>query len=133
MTSEELDLVVSRHEMQRLELKESLGAEAIETGCAFANAGGGIIVIGVDNKGRPSRQQLRIEALRDCENRIATATEPSVAVDAEKVAYHGRDVVVLRVLENPLKPVAVKGRCFIRKGSVNNHMYPAEIAECHLK
>ncbi len=133
MTEQELAVAIKAHEMQRLELKESFGAETIETACAFANADGGFIVIGVDNKGNPSRQQLRIEALRDYENRIATSTEPSVAVDAEKVAFRGRDVVVLRVRENPLKPVAAKGRCFVRKGSVNHQMTPAEIAECHLK
>ena len=40
MTSEELENIVSRHEMQRLELKESFGAECIETACAFTNSQG---------------------------------------------------------------------------------------------
>lgn len=133
MKPEELEKIVARHEMQSLELKESFGIECIETACAFANAQGGFIVIGVDDRGNPSKRQLRVEGLRDYENKISTATEPSVAVDAEKVDFRGREVVVLKVVENPLKPVAYRGRCFIRKGSVNHQMTPAEIAECHLK
>lgn len=133
MTTAELENIVARHEMQCLELKESFSVESIETACAFANAQGGYIIIGVDDKGAPSKHELRIEALRDYENKISTATEPSVAVDAEKILFQGRDVAVLKVMENPLKPVAHKGRCFIRKGSVNHQMTPAEIAECHLK
>ena len=133
MTEKEIEIAIGEHEMQRLELKESFGAESIETACAFANAMGGYIVLGVDNSGNLAKSPLRIEALRDYENRIATATEPSVAVDAEKVSFRGGQVVVLKVLENPLKPVAYKGRSFVRKGSVNHQMTPAEIAECHLK
>ena len=133
MTEKELETIVARHEMQQLELKEGFGAEAIESACALANAHGGFIVIGVDDKGRLAKKPLRGESLRDYENRIATSTEPSVAVDAEKVAFDGAEVVVLRVQENPVKPVAVKGRCYVRKGSVNHQMTPSEIAECHLK
>ena len=133
MTAQELEIAISKHEMQRLELKESFGAECVETACAFANASGGYIVLGVDNNGNPAKAQLRFEALRDYENRIATATEPSVSVDAEKVAFRDATVVVLKVPENPLKPVAYKGRSFMRKGSVNHQMTPVEIAECHLK
>lgn len=133
MKTEELELLIVQHEMSRLELKESFDVECIETACAFANAAGGYVIIGVDNSGQLSKRQLRFEALRDYENRIATATEPCVAVDAEKVEFHGCEVVVLKVQENPLKPVAYRGRCFIRKGSVNHQMSPVEIAECHLK
>ena len=133
MTDKELEIVIKEHEMQTLELKESFGVECIETACAFANAHGGYIIIGVDNTGNPTKTQLRTEALRDYENRIATATEPSVAVDSEKTVFCNTQVIVLKVLENPLKPVAYKGRSFIRKGSVNHQMTPSEIAECHLK
>ena len=133
MTAQELEIAIREHEMQRLELKESFNVECIEAACAFANASGGYIVLGVDNNGNPAKAQLRFEALRDYENRIATATEPSVSVDAEKVAFRDATVVVLKVPENPLKPVAYKGRSFMRKGSVNHQMTPVEIAECHLK
>ncbi len=50
MTEKELEIAVTAHEKQRLELKESFGAECIETACAFANAHGGYIVIGVDDQ-----------------------------------------------------------------------------------
>lgn len=79
MTTEELEKIVARHEMQCLELKESFNVECIETACAFANAAGGYIVTGVDNKGEPSKHQLRFEGLRDYENKKSTATEPSVS------------------------------------------------------
>ena len=101
MTAEELERTIAKREMSRLELKESFGAECIETACAFANAAGGYVVIGVDDHCVPSKNQLRIEGLRDYETRISTATEPSVAVDAEKVPFKGHEVVVLRVQENP--------------------------------
>ncbi len=55
MNAEELEKIVARHEMQCLELKESFNVECIETACAFTNAQGGFIVIGVDNNGNPSR------------------------------------------------------------------------------
>ena len=48
--------------MQQLELKESFGAEAIETACAFANAHEGFIVIGVDDPGLVSRPRNRLIA-----------------------------------------------------------------------
>ena len=50
MTEKELEIAVNAHEMQRLELKEAFGAECIETACAFANAHGGYIVIGVGDQ-----------------------------------------------------------------------------------
>ena len=63
MTDKELEIVIKEHEMQTLELKESFSVECIETACAFANAHGGYIVLGVDNTGNPAKTQLRTEAL----------------------------------------------------------------------
>ena len=91
MTAKELEIAIKEHEMQRLELKESFGAETIESACAFANAHGGFIVIGIDNNGHLAKKPLRGESLRDYENRIATSTEPSVAADAEKVEFAGAE------------------------------------------
>lgn len=133
MTEKELESLIKNRETRQIEFKESFGAETIETACAFANAAGGYIILGVDDNGDISKLPLRDEALRDYENRIATSTEPSVAVDAEKVPFRGEYVIVLKVIENPLKPVSFKSRSYIRKGSVNHKMTPTEISECHLK
>ena len=51
MNAEEQEKIVARHEMRCLELKESFNVECIETACAFTNAQGGFIVIGLDNGG----------------------------------------------------------------------------------
>ncbi len=111
MTTEELEKIVARHEMQCLELKESFNVERIETACAFANAAGGYIVIGVDNKGEPSKHQLRFEGLRDYENKISTATEPSVAVDAEKVNFGGpKDDVGMEVVRKYMRKAVMENR-----------------------
>ena len=67
MTAKELEAIVARHEMQQLELKESFGAEAIESACAFTNAHGGYIVIGVDNSGHLAKSpcaESRCETMR---------------------------------------------------------------------
>ncbi|MBK8221687.1 MAG: ATP-binding protein [Candidatus Obscuribacter sp.] len=39
---------ITRGESETLEFKRSFGAEAIESLCAFANADGGTVLIGVD-------------------------------------------------------------------------------------
>ena len=83
MTAEELEKIVARHEMRCLELKESFNVECVETACAFTNAQGGFIVIGVDNDGNPSKRQLRFEGLRDYENKIS-AKEPEIILKGSK-------------------------------------------------
>ena len=133
MREDELLKLIAEHEGLHLEFKESFSTECIETACAFANANGGYLLIGLDNLGKLSQNQPRFEALRDIENRIATATEPVISVQLEKVPLDSGEVIVVKVPENPLKPIAFRGRCFLRCGSVNHQMTPLEIAECHAK
>lgn len=83
MSADELESILARREAQTLELKESFDKECIETACAFANAGGGYLVIGVKDSGELASAQLREESLRDYENRITTATEPVVVAEEE--------------------------------------------------
>ena len=110
MTAEELEKIVSRHEMQRLELKEGFNVESIETACAFANAGGGFIVIGVDDHGVPSKHELRGESLRDYENKISTATEPCVAVKKSRpdstVSSMREMRVIVRVIVRVMREIS---------------------------
>jgi ATP-dependent DNA helicase RecG len=44
----------------------------------------------------------------------------------------GKTVVIVRIKEFPIKPVAVKGRCYRRVGNSNRIMTTQEIAEMHI-
>lgn len=85
MTEEMLARKLGEGESQKLEFKESFGSECIETACAFANANGGWILVGVRNDGTPNGMPLPIEACRDFEQKISSATEPRLSVEVESV------------------------------------------------
>jgi ATP-dependent DNA helicase RecG len=51
MDKKELDLLIQQGEGYNLEFKESLPNDLARTICGFANANGGKILIGVDDKG----------------------------------------------------------------------------------
>ena len=124
--------ILSSGESETVEFKEHFKAEAIETAVAFANTHGGRLLIGVSDTGKVVGHIFGKEALRDYVNRIATATEPSVIPEAERLTMPEGEVIVLAVNEYPLKPVATRGRCYRRAGSTTRQMPPAEIAEMHL-
>jgi len=128
-----IENIIAQGESETLEFKPSFNQDVIETAVALANTRGGRILIGISNAGVPLNTSFSEEALRDAVNRISNATEPSVIPDAEKVSMDGGDVLVLTIPEYPLKPVAVRGRCFKRSGSTTRQMTPAEIAEVHLQ
>ena len=55
MTSQELTLLIKQGEGDNLEFKQSLPSKASDLAdeiCAFVNAAGGILLIGVDDKGK---------------------------------------------------------------------------------
>jgi ATP-dependent DNA helicase RecG len=50
----------------------------------------------------------------------------------QALTVKGRTVVVIQVPEYPIKPVAVRGRCYRRVGDSNRQMSPSAIAEMHM-
>jgi ATP-dependent DNA helicase RecG len=125
--------IIKQGESEILEFKERFNTDVIETAVAFANTRGGRVVIGLSDSGRLIAQDFSKEALRDYVNWIATATEPSVIPEAEKLVTPQGEVIVLSITEFPLKPLATRGRCYRRAGSATRQMTPSEIAEMHLR
>lgn len=124
--------LVEKGESDVLEFKESFDRECIETAGAFANAKGGTILIGVSDDGRVKGVSTGKESLSEWANVISQDTEPKIIPEIEAVDAEGKKVVLIHVKEFPIKPVAVKGRCFRRVGNSNRVMAPQEIAEIHL-
>lgn len=119
-------------ESETVEFKTQFNKETIETVVAFSNTRGGVIIIGVDNQGNIKGLDIISETLKDWANRISQNTEPTVIPDITREEIEAKPIVIIKVQEFPLKPVATRGRCFRRMQSSNRQMSPQEIAQMHL-
>lgn len=115
------------------EFKTSFGEEVIVALVAFANAKGGRVYVGVNDKGKAVGVDLEPESVQKWINEIKHKTEPSVIPDADIEEADGKQVVVLSVQEYPIKPVAMKGRYYKRQANSNHQLSATEIADMILQ
>jgi len=117
--------LIRKGESETVEFKESFGTEVIETTCAFANAKGGIILIGVDDRGNVKGVQIGKSSTKDWINRIAqgTGVHPSVGV----IRVGGNKVVRIEVEGSRIKPVMFHGRVYKRVGDTTRQMSVEEL------
>jgi len=115
------------------EFKISFQKEVIESVVAFANAEGGNIFIGVDDKANIVGTIVNGETMQKYINLIKQNTQPSIIVDIEKYKLEQKTLLVIRVQEQPFKPVSYKNRYYKRVQNSNHQMNLDEIANEHLK
>ena len=96
--------------------------------CAFANATGGVILIGVDDDGeivgigKHNKIKSQVQS-------IARSAEPPIAVDVENIG----EVLCITVPEQHSKPYSFSGKFFIREGATSQQMARTEIREFFFK
>lgn len=102
-------------ESERVEFRRSFGDETLRSLCAFANAKGGEVWIGVEDDGTVVGTSVGKESLRDWANQISQnlGIRPSL----ETVEFEGKTLVRIAVDESQWKPVRYRGRAYIRSGS----------------
>ena len=127
-----LTAILKQGESLTVEFKESFQEEALQTVGAFANTQGGVLLLGVNDAGMPTGLTVGKATLREIADRIAACTEPRVVPDIQVDTLRRHAIVVLQVPEYPIKPVAVRGRCYKRVGDSNRLLSPAAIAEIHM-
>ena len=125
MDAKELKKLIPRGESSHVEFKESFSEEALEIITAFANAGGGILLIGVTDDGSIKGFQPGKETLRVWVNKIAQATGLNPAIS--KVQVETKTVVALTIPESLVKPISCSGRYFKRVDSSNRRMMEDDI------
>lgn len=96
--------------------------------CAFANATGGVILIGISDAGEVVGVDDHIR-LKSEVQAIARSAEPPIAVEVKSV---GR-VLVVRVPAQHSKPYSFGGKFFIREGASSLQMSRSEIREFFYK
>ena len=96
--------------------------------CAFANATGGVILIGITDAGEVvgvgDHNKLKSEV-----QAIARSAEPPVGVEVESVG----GVLWVTVLAQQSKPYSFGGKFFIREGASSQQMSRSEIREFFYK
>ena len=106
------------------EFKQSMPSDLGREICAFANATGGVILIGVDDAGTVvgvgdhNRLKSQVQS-------IARSADPPVAVEVESEG----DVLCVTVPEQHGKPYSFGGRFYIREGANCQQMSRDEIRE----
>lgn len=119
-------------ESEGVEFKASFNDETIISLVAFANSKGGIVYLGVSDKGEVKGVQLGKETLAEWLNEIKNKTTPVLIPDCEVVLVESKQIVTISISEYPVKPVAFKGRYYKRTGNSNHLLSVSEVANLHL-
>ncbi len=122
--SSDLADVIARGEGVTVEFKRSLTKDIGRELCAFANAGGGTVLVGVSDAGKvigvADHNRLKSRVLS-----TARSADPPIEVEVESVGE------ILRVAVPPQKrkPYSFGGRFFMRDGASSQQMSNAEVED----
>ena len=122
MTDKQLKSLILTGEGYNIEFKQSLDKSFIEEVCAFANASGGYILMGISDEGK----QIGVETsnrsrskIQDILNRL----EPRLKISVEVK----KNIIVIQVPEGEEKPYGCPKGFFIRIGANSQKMTRNEI------
>jgi len=131
--SQTIQEMIALGESEDLEFKASFGKEVIESLAAFANHKGGVVLVGVEDSGKVVGVTCGPETVQAWVNQVKQSTMPSIIPDVELATLGSKQVVVIRVGEFPVKPVACRDRYFKRVANSNHRLSLTEIANLHLQ
>lgn len=129
----EIKELIEKGESEILEFKEKFDKENIETAVAFSNLKGGVILIGISDRGEIKGVSVGKETLKEWVNKISQSTEPTLIPEVETYVIEGKTVVAITIKESPLKPIAYKGICFLRIKNSNKKLSPKDVSELYLQ
>jgi ATP-dependent DNA helicase RecG len=131
----DLEEIFAKGENDHIEFKRSLAEEKeiIETISAFLNHKGGLVIVGYDEKKREAvGVNTGAETIQRFVNKVKLVTNPQILVDTYRMDYKKKNLLIISVIDYPIKPVSVYGKYYRRRLNSNHLMNPMEIANLHL-
>jgi len=131
----DLEEIFAKGENDHVEFKRSLAEEKeiIETIGAFLNHKGGLIIVGYDEKKRDVVDvNTGPETIQRFVNKVKLVTHPQLLVDIYEMEYKRKNLLIISVIDYPIKPVSVYGKFYRRRLNSNHLMTPIEISNLHL-
>ena len=111
-------------ESQHLEWKESWRDEYLKWVCAFANTGGGTLVVGRNDAGTAVGVRDAARLLEDLPNKIRNLLGLVVPVGLRRES--GLDLIEIEVEASPY-PVTYRGKYYVRSGSTTQELSGAPL------
>ena len=128
LSVQEIKAIVNSGEGYNAEFKVSLPANLkgiAEEVCAFANAAGGVVLIGVDDKNTIKGVAID-NAKRSSLQNILGEISPKLHCEIYEVDVDGNNVTVIEVPSGPKKPYVLSGAIFARQGPNSQKLTTAE-------
>lgn len=125
--------LIALGEGQHIEFKEAVPSkvrELSEEVCAFSNATGGYIFIGVNNKSDFVKGFTIDNTKRSSIQDSLDAIQPAVYSELYPLTVKGREIWVIEVQEGDQKPYVASGSIFVRRGANSQKLRtPTEIRQ----
>ena len=113
-------------ENQSVEWKEVGRDEYLKWICGFANAEGGVLVIGRDDKGAAVGVKDARKLMTDIPNKVRDIL--GIMVDVNLCGENGKELIEIRVEPYP-SPVSYKGEYHYRSGSTKQELKGAALEQ----
>jgi len=117
-------------EQQNIEYKQSWHDEYLKWVCGFANAQGGVIFIGIDDKGIVVGIDDYKKLMDDIPNKIRNA----IGIMVEVNLHEEKGKHFIEIVTHPYSvPISLRGRYYYRSGSTKQELTGASLNEFLLK
>ena len=124
MNSKELEFIIGQGEGYNIEFKEAHSSTIGKEMCAFANASGGKILIGVTDSGR--KKEIRItNKLKSELQDIGRNLDPKMTIRLQEID----GILIVDIPEGKEKPYSIVGKFYLRQGANSQQLTRNEIKE----
>ncbi len=118
MTAAELEILIKQGEGYNTEFKSAIPSKASDLAdeiCAFANAAGGTVIVGIDDNGKTVGVTMDNVTRSRLQN-VFNTIEPRIDVTIQELERDGKTVLCLQCKSGKEKPYIVSGNIFVRNG-----------------
>ena len=117
---------MTNKESQTVEYKQTWRNDCLKAVSAFANSDGGVLIVGLDDRGKPTGLKNAKKLLEDIPNTIRNklGVIPSVELDVK----NRKAIIKLSILPSSV-PVSCIGKYYMRSGSTVQELQGKELAD----
>jgi len=114
---------MTNKESQTVEYKQTWRNDCLKAVSAFANSDGGMLIIGFDDRGKPSGLKNAKKLLEDIPNTIRNKLGIIPSVELDK-----KDIIKVTVAPSSV-PISYNGKYYLRSGSTVQELQGKELAD----